>query len=41
MIHKKVTKNDADHLALNPTTTITQAASPANETNTRRKLHSP
>jgi hypothetical protein len=35
------TRNAADHLALKPTATITQAARPMTETNTRTKLHSP
>lgn len=36
-----VTKKEAVHLGLNPTTTITQAANPTRETRTRKRLHLP
>lgn len=36
-----VTKITADHLALNPTTTMTQATAPIEATRTLQILHSP
>ena len=40
-ILRTITRNAADHLALNPTATITQAARPTMDTKTRMMLHSP